>query len=1293
VSNSLSDYMTLSLCPSGQSIAVQFKDGAGNPANLGSFAPTSDVWTLAITGQPIGGQFALSFNGQTTAPIATPQSDPPAYVLFPITTIVGHVYQAAATWPVVGGGFGTSNMAYEVVDRNHAVLGTPIIVTKNQGVAPSDFADGTHSDSTPVMWDNIGGTWTAGDTLYYVRVSATDATKRWYADGVRIRDTTASTTTFVDDQDAGVIVVFVSGGFNVPNTGQANCYNGTNTQVSASVASPFYAISGGYAALHSALEALSTVGAGNLAVIVLAANVFQITFQGPLADIANGPITCVGSDPAVTLVHTNVGGIFPHYTVNGGSPIQLPEPIANLPQFSRQPMAFWPLRQSAPAFQYGESGGQRFSASGFDVEPSTPSWKGRPATAAGGSGATAQFHFDKLQDDATYRAAITYHAAGGNSTGVTVQVTDSADTVLSSTAVNQAVVPSDFTDQGVGWLNLPAHTITLGDANTAIKVKFIASSSSAGTIVVDGCRLARTSSNVSVVYGPDDVLQFVNPAGYLTLENGTVIPGGTITLANTVGSSLFGTFDDATPTTLKHGLNVEGEGNACPFYSNLARRIAGPMEPLGARFLASNSDGYPTSILGSMGNPTTIQHIPVYIGSNDPGGNGKGLMGPPDGPYVMIWNSANADTEYSLTNDNQTSLTELTAYRNSIRTTDNIRVFSMTANQALQYTPGFYLQLASLAATDGSGHYPTSSDTLRIFPPDPSDNTKPWGIHDSGGGVWVADSPGPPMFHPLQWDHTRGSAASRWMNADQINTITLADFADFGSETALSRVGPDLSGVNTRIVSNIISIVPIGATPAYFATAKNTMVLVTTDVANGTFDNCGDCVINSTAGGGTTLVGNNPGSQVVDFSSIRFYNVHPLSPTQFIGQLRLGFGDHSTFSGSIGAGGTVTVGRGVPMPFSEKIQYCNDSKTLGGGLGWLWENTSLAETDACTTAKADYAAAHLGVGQKVLVEYGNEVWNFGQLPYFTTQHLGYLFRKVADPSLDDDSGLMPDGYIHLLLVKTAIWRARFALAGRSADLQVVLAANAGQPDGDATAVIEQVISQSAPSAPPVDLYATAVYVDNIWPGAPISDLRYPRMTTDQELDHFELMVKNGYAVNLYLAQHRQVLQALGVGAAANLATIPLVNYEAAPQIPNAGSYVNDGYISGQSVMRHPRYHRLNLAILEAEQAAGCVLRMRFFSEGGPNDQPYGNPSPTGQQIMAGWASAYGWGQGAGTGDPAENPDPFDMPNVVSEDLGAELHWASLMAGLSPSSSSPVGPGQSFTRMGSFGGFRYLIRTD
>ncbi len=240
------------------------------------------------------------------------------------------------------------------------------------------------------------------------------------------------------------------------------------------------------------------------------------------------------------------------------------------------------------------------------------------------------------------------------------------------------------------------------------------------------------------------------------------------------------------------------------------------MPPLFGSILANDADGYPT-LIGAF----QTQDIPVYNSGSDPGGNGKGLLGAPNGLYTVLWDwdGTHPASNLLLHGAYSTNVTEEPSYANPTGTTDNIRVFNFQALQGGLYSPNIDLDIISVAAPDGSGHYPISLKNLRIYPPDPADPTgmTPWGIVQVGG--WVAKSPAPPLYHPQLWNHVGDAQCFRFMNLLEINNCPLADFADYAPTTNLSRMGPPIAnGYSKAIVSNLISIVPLPAgMDPYFA--------------------------------------------------------------------------------------------------------------------------------------------------------------------------------------------------------------------------------------------------------------------------------------------------------------------------------------------------------------------------------------------------------------------------------------------------------------------------------------------
>ena len=200
--------VTGSVTPSGEAIALQCQDGSGNLINLSTVAPRDDIQTIEIVAEPAGSAFTLTFNGQTTSPLAVGANPPAAYVVWTLAAPVGVAVQLADTWPQgVGNFFGGCDLYYEVFDGT-VVEGSAVYTgAGSQFVAPSDFTFGTYGDSNPIPWHVVGGigrTFTSTMGTLIVRISATQG-DQWYLVAIQVKNLSTDATTIFDDQDGSLV--------------------------------------------------------------------------------------------------------------------------------------------------------------------------------------------------------------------------------------------------------------------------------------------------------------------------------------------------------------------------------------------------------------------------------------------------------------------------------------------------------------------------------------------------------------------------------------------------------------------------------------------------------------------------------------------------------------------------------------------------------------------------------------------------------------------------------------------------------------------------------------------------------------------------------------------------------------------------------------------------------------------------------------------------------------------------------------------------------------------------------
>ena len=206
-----------SVAPSGEAIILQFQDGIGNPINVSSIASINDIQTISVSGPPLGQRLHPdlrrpdhgddrghahaagrlcpldSGRGLDRGPAPGRRDDRPVF------------------WRRLPDYFvHEQQLYYEVFDGSTS--GTLLYSAAGPvPVAPDDFNDGTYSgDGNPISWHVIGGpghTFTsATGTLMVVRVSAaTTDPGNWFLDAMQVKNLTANTTIYYDDQEPGVL--------------------------------------------------------------------------------------------------------------------------------------------------------------------------------------------------------------------------------------------------------------------------------------------------------------------------------------------------------------------------------------------------------------------------------------------------------------------------------------------------------------------------------------------------------------------------------------------------------------------------------------------------------------------------------------------------------------------------------------------------------------------------------------------------------------------------------------------------------------------------------------------------------------------------------------------------------------------------------------------------------------------------------------------------------------------------------------------------------------------------------
>lgn len=1239
-----------SLCP-GMTIELQPLDGSGNPALVTGVADGNDNQTLLITAPPSGGAFTLTFNGHTTASIAANAVPPPSYYLWTMTGLsTAHLQQIGITWPKnVGVDHGSCTVYLEVFDGT-VVEGAALYAgTMSELVTPSDFSFGVYGDSTSVPWNVIGGAGhsfsTATGTLI-LRISATYL-DQWYLDALQAKDLTTSATTIFDDQ--GGTLVYFGSDTQVHMTGQTSgdfaSVNGTYTHTSGRGMGPGYVATGGAADIQSKLQALSSVGAGNM----------LVTFQSPSYLVRS--VNALGyalqslittTEPNVTLTHTQLGGNVPSYSVGGGSFV----PLAMIPEWTTFfDTILFNLFQSWPSPQYSLSGEDHHFRHVNVSSSSTGGASGRPFAVNGGQSpaGSLSFSFDRLTAG-TYQFAQTY-PTGGSATVAAWQIADVFGTVLLSGTVDQTVTPADFTYNGFGYKNIgAAWTIGPYDQNTALVFSWLSAGSS-GTVVADGCILTRTSSDQSVTIAGSSTVRLQIPANCVSIASGP-IPAQTITLANLAvpGGSLLGTFA-AVPKTMLVGNNILPDSDACALYSNQATRIQQPMVALGGgQFVVSNdSDGYPTSISAAV-----LQGVSIVTPAGDVGGLGKGLAGPPAGLYTVIWDwdGTNAASDVTARSNYNGVVTEVTspAYHTYTGTTGNIRVYHCTGS-TIQFTPDLGLDIHGIGSPDGSGHYVTSIKNLRVYPPDPADETgmTPWGISFNGTS-WVPTGT-VPTFHPAIAAQLPVGGIVRWMDALSTNNNAIGQLTDYLPVTALSRRS------NRIVYSNIVSITEPSASsvPVHFCVKNFKISLVTTSTPHGLYNYAGNVQF---SGGGTATYSD---SSTVTFNNFAPNSTWVVDATRFLMSYAPP-NSNLVMTTPVGAGGYITLNYGSRMPYQEIAQFQNQFQQH---LHW---NIPVAEVDASTTAIFAYFAANLNSGLKVYAEFGNELWNSTPKSSYSVRDMSYQYLLAHGGSAwsPTNTGGSTDetyqiGMVSAALTKFALARAAYTAASRDPTQVIRVVGTSGDPNGSGAAILDQCVAQGLQ----FELYGPSMYFDNIIPGD-ITRFTYIDATKSvgHSLDQYEAITRQGYVFQIVTAQNIAQLRSHG------FMTQQLINYEGSTQVTSPNNSLDDPIGFAVEVGRHPRMYRIQLAMLQAMQDGGAAASLQYTLNG--------NPFQIGGEIYENWTMYSGWSQAPGTGTSADTfnlNSPHDAADIVSETGGAQRLWASLVGGGSPATTytAPASP--------------------
>ncbi len=1188
---------------SGQAISLIFQDGLGNATDVSAIRPSDEIQTLTASANPSGNAFTLTFGGHATAPVPVEITPPGSYGLFTVPVTPNHTVQLAASYDY-NSAYTPSDLGFEVFDGAvTALLGR---VDVNGKAAPAGPADGTSPSGSPILYQSLGGFKPTTNTLL-VRVSASTDGYFWFINALRVTDTVANSSAYYaapGDQFVGVgngYRVIVAGQY---FDGQTAFWGNSATGIGS-----IYLVDP--AALQSALQALPSIGAGNVVASVAAAGPGQYTIQfvGELANSAQALIA--SSDPAITIARTNPGAVVPTVSIDGGPAVPIFDWLwgAKTPY---SPAALGLLPQSAPQYQTQGVYDGYFTIQGFWYRTvDSTCFSGGPLF-ANQAGFTLGFNYP-TQPPGTYQFAATWPPTIPAAKGVTYSqhsqfvISDGAGNVLETVVVDQTQVPADYTQGGRAWKTIGA-AYPLGVFNQGLSISLsTVGLSSTEIAVLDAAQLRRVSADASVLIPAGATVQLTTPQGWATTVAGVVPAVANLTIPPPSPTWIAPPFVAGTKS-LGVGFNVENEAPYAGLlaFSNLANRLPSNVG------VTQDVDGYPTRIPGAQ---YTYYFLIERAGVG--GGNTRrAFHNLPSGLFVMTWDGA-SDLQFSPPADIGTVITEVVSRRLITGGVGNRRVYNVQADPT-SYSPSVALIFYGTAkdASDPTGaNYICDVRNLKVYPPDPADST--------GMTEWA----NPPKFHPAYLAKLKGIECIRTLDPLNTNNNCYQDYDQIKPTSHLSRSGPlgTAGGVVTWIGN------PTGDR---FFVADNTVIQVTTATPHGMYDgmlaNFNGCGTATFSDGSSRVLDAASGMynapiKVVDANNILFLvNNNAQAPITMTNTL---------------SGGTIVGQYGTVWPLQDIVDLVAQSGAEG-----LWFNfpvTVDSSVGGCVDQVAAFLAANLPTGVQVHVEYGNECWNYGFATYSWC-------RALTSRIQGHDDGSYEAAYVPNAKAVHDRFAAVFAAHGRPADV-IYTFCTWGEYAAGSTALIAPLAKSIGAR---IDELGVGIYFDN-WDlknGFELGQVDiYNRMTADQCLDFLEVNAEYGHFED-YVTDHLPYLATNGY------ASTRMVAYEAAPDvmipgapIPPPGNIPN--YFARQKALqRHPRMYGIMLRVLQRCQDAGLSLWNHFNLGSGSGGFS--------------WDAYEYFDQPAGTGDPSLDAlnisSPMAMNQVKSEIAGALHYWSSLV---------------------------------
>jgi hypothetical protein len=1240
-------HVQVTVAPSGQSIVLLAKDGDGNSTTITSVAPSSEVQAVQLTGKPSGDAFALTFDGQTTSPIPTVDLPPSAYITWTFPTIVGHDYTIAAFWYANNSAVSTY-YGFNVYQSGVSVsyLATSGEQTIGRSGTFTDAGVFLNDGITLVPWLSVtpSPVTASVDSMQMRQTATTDPSNGlFWAGGIRVEDTTASTITYYQVTSPSENITLSPGTtwyyFPVSPSYGGHEYITFNPGGLLDA----YRINPGEttaaAVLQTALQALSTIGTGNVTVVDNSgsgAGNYQVTFTGDLENLPQNLMTC--GDDAVSITETFLGGsLVPTLAINGGDPFLLPNRIYD--ENTPSPYVDFPLYQSTPAVQTGVVGELPFNNyTGFHPDYPDNAALSKFQSIAYEEGATGNFNFTRLTPG-TYQFAITYNPnsiTNGPFTytpysAVQVLIKDIDGNILATYSVDQTQAPSDYSDQGVEWKILGSFTTTKVLATLTLVMNTVGLPGPVGNVyqvaTLDAVQLTQTASaQESIVLTDEDTVVLTLRDGWLTTAAGPV-PGGAITV--TGPSPIMPPFVDE-PKTMMAGMNTEA--HVC-FYNYHSHSNLAYASSLWSLVGDTDDDAYPITLFTSRdGGGNVILPVRTTVQLIDPGESitagdpGTGTYAINSGKFCMIWDG---DPGLGL-QAGAWSTAELLDVPKPDNVTGNWAVYNVThSEQSAGVTIFLFAESSTPNPDDETGNTVLFHvSNVRIFPPDPTD--------PSGNTIWGLNTETniftePPKFHPWYLYKLQNMQSLRFLAQTNTNLNPASQLSHFKAVTHANRFfgvkcgpGPAV----TRIQA------PTGDPYFYLGGTSVAVMQFTTATPHALWD-------------GAYIATTGCGTAEFEGASLNLDGigglVHVIDDTNFICALLLNPVIGHTMLNVL----TPTTGRlnytcyGSTWPIQDMVDL-----VVAVGCTDMWFNMPLT-MDTTDGGGAYQVAALLASltprGMKIHIEVGNEIWNFNFQTYAwcAIQQSVLLQTQIGGQEIYSANQIKA---IHDQCV------AAFSDAGRRSDLIRIVGGQAGNigPTGPTLAQLRTLGAE-------FEEFCVAPYFSN-WPASFYNQDQcriFDQMTTDQLLDYMEIIATYGGYPEDAIGNQIPVLASYGYG------DVKMVGYEGGignlvpynPVGPNLNAPgIDPNYALRQNaVKRHPRMYWIILQFAQSYQDIG-MTHWEYFDEGGVT-------------ILYDWGLYESANQQRGTGDPIA--DAFNITNpqaknqVVSEEGGAWYHWSTL----------------------------------